>query len=177
MEGSASDCLDPAEQAPLVARSVAPPSPSGRGGTTLLRQRAPRSCTVFAMTPPNEPTGEGGRDDRGVPYHAESTLSSAQVLKCKAGRAGGAAERDGCWFEGTRFADADVDLPLPRPAQALVLPGSKPTFVGLPPSRHNPPVETRHTRHWQDRVVNELACGGGGRVHGAKCLATLAGVA
>ena len=24
---------------------------------------------------------EGGRDDRGVPYHAESTLSSAQVLK------------------------------------------------------------------------------------------------
>ena len=72
---------DPAEQAPLVARSVTPPSPSGRGGTTLLRQRAPRSCTVFVMTPPNEHTSEGGRDDRGVPYHAESTLSSAQVLK------------------------------------------------------------------------------------------------
>ena len=66
---------DPAEQAPLVARSVTPPSPSGRGGTTLLRQRAPRSCTVFVMTPPNEHTSEGGRDDRGVPYHAESTLS------------------------------------------------------------------------------------------------------
>ena len=32
------------------------------------------------MTPPNEHTSEGGRDDRGVPYHAESTLSSAQVL-------------------------------------------------------------------------------------------------
>ena len=30
---------------------------------------------------------------------------------------------------------------------------------------------------FQQRVVNELACGGGGRVHGAKCLATLAGVA
>ena len=29
----------------------------------------------------NEHTSEGGRDDRGVPYHAESTLSSAQVLK------------------------------------------------------------------------------------------------
>ena len=72
---------DPAEQAPLVARSVTPPSPSGRGGTTLLRQRAPRSCTVFVMTPPNEHTSEGGRDDRGVPYHEESTLSSAQVLK------------------------------------------------------------------------------------------------
>ena len=72
---------DPAEQAPLVARSVTPPSPSGRGGTTLLLQRAPRSCTVFVMTPPNEHTSEGGRDDRGVPYHAESTLSSAQVLK------------------------------------------------------------------------------------------------
>ena len=28
----------------------------------------------------NEHTSEGGRDDRGVPYHAESTLSSAQVL-------------------------------------------------------------------------------------------------
>ena len=26
-------------------------------------------------------TSEGGRDDRGVPYHAESTLSSAQMLK------------------------------------------------------------------------------------------------
>ena len=70
-------------QAPLVARSVTPPSPSGRGGTTLLWQRAPRSCTVFLMTPPNEHTSEGGRDDRGVPYHAESTLSSAQVLKCR----------------------------------------------------------------------------------------------
>ena len=33
------------------------------------------------MTPPNEHTSEGGRDDRGVPYHAEPTLSSAQVLK------------------------------------------------------------------------------------------------
>ena len=33
------------------------------------------------MTPPNEHTSEGGRDDRGVPYHAESTLSGAQVLK------------------------------------------------------------------------------------------------
>ena len=33
------------------------------------------------MTPPNEHSSEGGRDDRGVPYHAESTLSSAQVLK------------------------------------------------------------------------------------------------
>ena len=46
-------------------------SPSGRGGTILLQQRAPRSCTVFVMTPPNEHTSEGGRDDRGVPYHAE----------------------------------------------------------------------------------------------------------
>ncbi|EOD38782.1 hypothetical protein EMIHUDRAFT_224195 [Emiliania huxleyi CCMP1516] len=27
-----------------------------------------------------------------------------------------------------------------------------------------------------EQVVNELACGGGGRVHGAKCLAALAGV-
>ena len=28
-----------------------------------------------------------------------------------------------------------------------------------------------------EQIVNELACGEGGRVHGAKCLATLAGVA
>ena len=84
---------DPAEQAPLVARSVTPPSPSGRGGTTLLRQRAPRSCTVFVMTPPNEHTSEGGRDDRGVPYHAESALSSAQVLKCAVGLARASAKR------------------------------------------------------------------------------------
>jgi len=27
-----------------------------------------------------------------------------------------------------------------------------------------------------EQIVNELACGGGGRVHGAKCLAVLAGV-
>ena len=51
-----------------------------RGDDTLLRQCAPRS-SVFVMTPPNEHTSEGGRDDRGVPYHAESALSSAQVLK------------------------------------------------------------------------------------------------
>ena len=31
----------------------------------------------FVMTPPNEHTSEGGRDDRGVPYHAESTLSTS----------------------------------------------------------------------------------------------------
>ena len=35
------------------------------------------------MTPPDEHTSEGGRDDRGVPCHAEPTLSSAQVLKTK----------------------------------------------------------------------------------------------
>jgi len=81
---------DPAEQVPLVARSVTPPSPPTshsemmeRGDDTAPAERAPRSCTVFVMTPPNEHTSEGGRDDRGVPYHAESTLSSAQVLKCQ----------------------------------------------------------------------------------------------
>ena len=70
---------DPAEQAPLVARSVTPPSPLGRGGTTLLRQRAPRSCTVFVMTPPMitpvrvGETIEGARTMRNRPY---------PVLKC-----------------------------------------------------------------------------------------------
>ena len=41
------------------------------------------------MTPPNEHTSESG-DDRGVPYHAESTLSSAQVLKEVGARGGDA---------------------------------------------------------------------------------------
>jgi len=45
------------------------------------KREGPPVCTVFVMTPPNEHTSEGGRDGRGVPYHAESTLSSAQVLK------------------------------------------------------------------------------------------------
>ena len=50
-----------------------------RGGTTLLQQRAPRSCTVFVMTPPmNTPvregeTIEGSRTMRNRPY---------PVLKC-----------------------------------------------------------------------------------------------
>ena len=87
----------PVEQVPLVARSVTPPSPPTspsemmeRGDDTarstlwvgsLSSVHLDRSCTVFVMTPPNEHTSEGGRDDRGVPYHAESALSSAQVLK------------------------------------------------------------------------------------------------
>ena len=45
--------------------------------------------------PPDEHTSEGGRDDRGVPYHAESTLSSAQVLKVDRGRCTRAAIRAG----------------------------------------------------------------------------------
>ena len=55
------------------------------GGGVAVRQPL---CTSFLFiqacthsNPPNEHTSEGGRDDRGVPYHAESTLSSAQVLK------------------------------------------------------------------------------------------------
>ena len=37
---------------------------------------------LFCLSPPpSEHTSEGGRDDRGVPYHAESTLSSDQVIK------------------------------------------------------------------------------------------------
>ena len=84
----------PAEQVPLSSIGHTA-SPSGREGTTALllekiknlslcfcsMHDAPRSCTVFVMTPPFEHPSEGGRDDRGVPYHAESTLSSAQVLK------------------------------------------------------------------------------------------------
>ena len=46
---------------------------------------ASAACTSIlyrvCYDPPDEHTSEGGRDDRGVPYHAESALSSAQVLK------------------------------------------------------------------------------------------------
>ena len=48
---------------------------------------ASAACTSIlyrvCYDPPNEHTSEGGRDDRGVPYHAEPTLSSAQVLKSR----------------------------------------------------------------------------------------------
>ena len=79
---------DPAEQAPLVARSVTPPSPLARGGTTLLWQRAPRSCTVFVMTPPNEHTSEGGRDDRRGPVPCgidpiQCSSAQAHTQKCR----------------------------------------------------------------------------------------------
>ena len=38
------------------------------------------------MTPPNEHTSEGGRDDRGVPYHAESTRSTRRTVTTSAPR-------------------------------------------------------------------------------------------
>ena len=88
---------DLAEQGPLVARSVTPPSPPtspsemmerGDDTTTPLdlpsgvpQRRAPRSCTVFVMNPTHEHTSEGGGDDRGVPYQAESTLSTLKFKK------------------------------------------------------------------------------------------------
>ena len=50
---------------------------------------------MFVMTPPDEHTSEGGRDDRGVPYHAESTLSSAQVLKVNNSQSGSDWNRRG----------------------------------------------------------------------------------
>ena len=55
--------------------------PRSLGGVHLDRSWTVRPC-LFVMTPPQPVnTSEGGRDDRGVPYPAESTLSSAQVLK------------------------------------------------------------------------------------------------
>ena len=56
-----------------------------RHHTGILRRGVADRHTVCVMTPPNEHSSEGGRDDRGVPYHAESTLSSAQVLKVEFG--------------------------------------------------------------------------------------------
>jgi len=84
---------DPAEQAPLVARSVTPPPPPTSPSEMMERGDDTARSTLWGPSaactsilyrvcydPPNEHTSEGGRDDRGVPYHAESTLSSAQVL-------------------------------------------------------------------------------------------------
>ena len=73
-------------------------------GTFTLHSAAPGSISAF---PPNEHTSEGGRDDRGVPYHAESTHAeryseivlpiSAKVLKCSPSPLGVLAlERDEC---------------------------------------------------------------------------------
>ena len=45
------------------------------------RQRRTSSTRAPSPLCNLEDASEGGRDDRGVPYHAESTLSSAQVLK------------------------------------------------------------------------------------------------
>ena len=84
----------------LVARSVTPPSPSTspcemmeRGDdtarSTLWGPSAACTsilCTVFVMTPPNEHTSEGGRDDRGVPYHAEPVPCGTDPIRCSSAR-------------------------------------------------------------------------------------------
>ena len=77
------------QQAPLFCSSIGhttPPSPSRRGGTTPLRQRAHRSCTVLVMTPPmNTPVREGERRSRGpVPCGIDHIqCSSAQSSSCE----------------------------------------------------------------------------------------------
>ena len=65
-------------------RSRAEPSgaewePSGASGAEQSSEV--RAATDEHAREGDEHAREGGRDDRGVPYHAESTLSSAQVLK------------------------------------------------------------------------------------------------
>ena len=84
-----------AEQAPLVARSVTPPSPSGRGGTTLLRQRAPRSFlyrVCYDPPPMNTPvrvgeTIEGSRTMRNRPYPVLKCSSAMALDLCERWRA------------------------------------------------------------------------------------------
>jgi len=74
--------LEPRRRA---ARDHQPAFRRGRGRCVekVDTLRSIRNFVVLVSTadPPNEHTSEGGRDDRGVPYHAESTLSGAQVLK------------------------------------------------------------------------------------------------
>ena len=84
-------------------RSGEPPWFACGGTNNLLSEhRERKSCSVFVMTPPNEHTSEGGRDDRGVPYHAESTLSRAQVLKCTRG-----SVCVSCWLCGRTLPPKD----------------------------------------------------------------------
>ena len=79
---------DPAEQAPLVARSVTPPSPSGRGGTTLLQQAACTSIlyrVCYESPPMNTPvregeTIEGSRTMRNRPYQV---LKIPEISSCE----------------------------------------------------------------------------------------------
>ena len=71
------------------------------------------------MTPPNEHPSEGGRDDRGVPYHAESTLSSAQVLKLEMESGLAYSERRLTrrrWFEAVRRRVHRTSPSTPTPA-------------------------------------------------------------
>ena len=59
--------------------------PPGEPPKRLPRARAARHLAPCTRDRPRRThehlSSEGGRDDRGVPYHAESTLSGAQVLK------------------------------------------------------------------------------------------------
>ena len=73
-----------------AAEAVSPPlfrNSEGAGYADLPHSLLPRTRDTImhrvCYDPPNEHASEGGRDDRGVPYHAESTLSSAQVLKLR----------------------------------------------------------------------------------------------
>ena len=88
---------DPAEQVPLVARSVTPPSPPTSPSEMMERGDDTARSTLWGPSAactsildrvcydhPYEHTSEGGRDDRGVPYHAACGIdpiqcSSAQV--------------------------------------------------------------------------------------------------
>ena len=83
------------EQAPLVARSVTPPSPPTSPSEMMERgDDTARStlwgpsaaCTsilyrVCRMTPPDEHTSEGGRDDRGVPLFRPRSPTQVQTLR------------------------------------------------------------------------------------------------
>ena len=111
------------------------------------------------MTPPNEHTSEGGRDDRGVPYHAESALSSAQVLK---------------EVRSTlREAANQLSNKLSHAQHLDEVTWTTKNWHGLQMQRLSVVLHTAVA--WQ--TVNELACGESGIVHGAECIAVLNGVA
>jgi len=73
------------------------------------------------------------------------------------------------WKAGERAAEQADAGPVPRREVTW----TTKNWLGLQKQRISVVLHTAIA----EQIVNELACGEGGRVHGAKCLAVLAGVA
>ena len=100
------------------------------------------------MTPPNEHASEGGRDDRGVPYHAESTLSiQCSSAHSSTGLRSAILERDAwtswrglgpAWTSRTTIGPQVTDsIPYPSPS-TIVWSGTSRNWGAGGPTRGRP---------------------------------------